>query len=125
VVLPPNSCCATPAAAAPPSAIRCWAPPPQVDATKTSIDGYRALHANFNSDPNMTKAVGKLANSMAADMGMAPKRADPQAALGQEGANSLFHLVATSMRAYLQMNGSGRDHRFTVAGANPGGWADA
>ncbi len=95
-------------------------PGPQVDPSKTSIEAYRALHASFDSDPNMAKSVDKLASGMAAQLGMASKGANLQAALGQEGAGALSHLVATAMKAWLRMNGSGKGHRITV-GARAGG----
>ncbi len=102
----------------PPAALPAWQ---QADPSRTSIEAYRALHASFDSDPNMTKAVDKLASAMAAQLGMAPKGADLQAALGQEGAGALSHLVATAMKAWLRMNGSGKGHRVTVGAGRAGG----
>jgi hypothetical protein len=100
--------------------LRCL-PGPQADPSRTSIEGYRALHASFDSDPNMTKAVGVLTSGMAAQLGMASKGADLQAALGQEGADALSHLVATAMKAWLQMSGSGQGHSITVGGIRAAG----
>jgi hypothetical protein len=108
-------------AAAPAPEFRLLPALPQIDPSKTSIQAYRALHASFDSDPNMAKAVGELASGMAAQLGMAPERADLQAALGQEGADALSHLVATAMRAWLQMSGSGQGHMITVGGGRVAG----
>jgi hypothetical protein len=69
----------------------------------------------------MTKALGELASGMAAQLGMAPKGADLQAVLGNQAASSLFHLVATAMKASLQMSGSGQGHSITVGGSRTAG----
>jgi hypothetical protein len=96
---------------------------PQVNQSNMSLEFYRALHTNFSSDPHMTKAQGKLAAAMAADLGMAPKRADLQEALGQEGAAALSALVACAMRAWLRVNGCpGQGLRISVAASKTGGW---
>ncbi len=99
----------------------CCLPGPQADPSRTSTEAYRALHTSFITDPNMAKALGVLASGMAAQLGMAPKGADLQATLGHEAASALSHLVATAMKAWLRMSGSGQGHSITVGSCNAAG----
>jgi hypothetical protein len=108
--------------AACPQAPACCRPCPQgADPAKQPPEAFRAMLGGFSADPAMAKALGKLASGMAADLGMAPKRADLQAALYPAGVSALYALVSAAMKAWLQVHGSGRGLRITVVG----GGADA
>jgi hypothetical protein len=94
-------------------------PPSPQGYDSMNIEACRALRTNFDNDTAMAKAQAKVASNVSAELGL-PSRSY-EAALGEEGTSALSHLVATAMKAQLQMSGSGRDHRITVGASSGSG----
>jgi hypothetical protein len=98
-------------------------PPLQPNVAKLSVQAFRDLweRSSGGGSSDSMAALNQLGLDMSLGLGMAPPgTADLAAAMGQQAADALFVLVASAMRAWLQMSGSGQGHRITVGGASPG-----
>ena len=102
--------------------------PLQPDVAKLSVQAFRELWESSSSGGGGSismAALNQLGLGMARDLGVAPPgTADLAAAMGKQAADAQYVLVASAMRAWLQMSGSGKGHQITVGGAKPGepGW---